>query len=83
MAEELLDQLAGEMYRFLADAAGKRNVSVNDLVKAMQSTPGAACSRDDCKKAVRRLIESGRCVYCFQGGVNYIQVAPPQTAAAV
>jgi len=69
------------MYQFLAEAAGKRSVSVNDLVKAMQAKPGATCSRDDGKKAVRLLIDSGRCVYCFQSGVNYIQVAPKQEAA--
>ena len=73
--------IAEDMYQFLAEAAGKRNVSVNDLVKAMQAKLGSACSRDDCKKAVRLLTESGRCVYCFQSGVNYIQVAPQQQAA--
>jgi len=80
MAENL-ETLAEEMYQYLAEAAGKRSVSVNDLVKAMQAKPGATCSRDDGKKAVRLLIDSGRCVYCFQSGVNYIQVAPKQGAA--
>ncbi len=81
MPENLIGTLVEEMYQYLAEAAGKRNVSVNDLVKAMQAKAGAGYSRDDCKKAVRVLIESGRCVYCFQGGVNYIQVAPQKQAA--
>ncbi len=78
---ENIEALAEDMYKYLAEAAGKRNVSVNDLVKAMQARPGATCTRDDGKKAVRVLIESGRCVYCFQSGVNYIQVAPKAGAA--
>ncbi len=72
--------IAEEMYQYLAEAAGKRNVSVNDLVKAMQAKLGAECTREEGKKAVRLLIESGRCVYCFLGGVNYIQVAKPVAA---
>jgi hypothetical protein len=74
MPEISVENIADEMYQFLAEASGKRNVSVNDLVKAMQAKLGTDCSRDDCKKAVRTLIDSGRCVYCFLGGVNYIQV---------
>jgi hypothetical protein len=77
---DTLESIAEQMYQYLAEAAGKRNVSVNDLVKAMQAKSNATWTRDDCKKAVRQLIESGRCVYCFQGGVNYIQV-PKQGAA--
>ena len=75
-----LEAIAEEMYQYLAEAAGKRNVSVNDLVKAMQAKPGAP-SRDECKKAVRLLIESSRCVYVFQSGVNYIRVTPKQEGA--
>ncbi len=76
------ETIAEHMHEYLAEAAGKRNVSVNDLVKAMQAKLGGECSRDEAKKAVRLLIESGRCVYCFLGGVNYIQVASPQSVAS-
>jgi hypothetical protein len=82
MAEVSIQSIADEMYQFLAEASGKRNVSVNDLAKAMQAKLGSECSREECKKAVRLLIESERCVYCFQGGVNYIQVAPQKPAAS-
>jgi len=81
MAEISIQSIAEEMYQFLAEATGKRNVSVNDLAKAMQTKLGSGCSREDCKKAVRLLIESERCVYCFLGGVNYIQVTPQKQAA--
>jgi hypothetical protein len=82
MPETSVENIADEMHQFLAEAAGKRNVSVNDLVRAMQAKLGTDCSRDDCKKAVRILIESGRCVYCFLGGVNYIQVPKEQAASS-
>ncbi len=82
MAEIAVETIVEEMYQILAEAAGKRNVSPNDLSKAMTTKHGAECSRDTCKKAIRVLIESGRCVYCFLGGVNYIQVAPKQAATA-
>lgn len=83
MAGITVEQIAEEMYRMLAEAAGKRNVGANDLTKAAQAKFGqAACSRDDCKKAIRLLTESGRCVYCFLGGVTYIQVPPKQDAAS-
>ena len=81
MAALSVEAIAESMYEFLEEAAGKRNVSPNDLTKAMVAELGAACTREDCKKAIRLLIESQRCVYCFLGGVNYIQVARKQTAA--
>ncbi len=79
---ETVDKIVEEMYQMLVEAAGKTNVSANDLTKAVQAKLGqAACSRDDCKKAIRVLTESGRAVYCFLGGVTYIQV-PKQEAAS-
>jgi hypothetical protein len=82
MADISVENIAQEMYQLLAEAAGKRNLNANDLVKLMAAKFGAACTKDECKKAIRQLIESGKCVYCFLGGVNYIQVAPKQDAAA-
>ncbi len=79
---DLIETVAEEMYQYLAEAQGKRNVSVNDLVKAMQAKSNATWSRDECKKAVRLLIESGRCVYCFQSGVNYIQLPKQEATGA-
>ena len=34
-----------------------------------------ACDKEDCKKAIRLLIDSGRCVYSYLGG-SYIQLPP-------
>ena len=46
-----------------------------DLAKELIAKHGAACSKDDCKKALRILTDSGRCVYSYLGG-SYIQLPP-------
>jgi hypothetical protein len=46
-----------------------------DLAKEMIARHGPACTKDDCKKALRILIDSGRCVYSYLGG-SYIQLPP-------
>jgi hypothetical protein len=70
-----IETLAEEMYRLVADCAGKRNLKPGDLTKEMIAKHGPACSKDDCKKALRILIDSGRCVYSYLGG-SYIQLPP-------
>jgi hypothetical protein len=37
----------------------------------------ATISKDDCKKAIRILIDSGRCIYSYLGG-SYIQLPPKE-----
>ena len=70
-----IETLAEEMYRLVADCAGKRNLKPGDLTKEMIAKHGPACSKDDCKKALRILIDSGRCVYSYLGG-SYIHLPP-------
>ncbi|HUB77481.1 MAG TPA: hypothetical protein VMB03_01725 [Bryobacteraceae bacterium] len=73
-----VESLADEMYAMVSEYAGKRNLKAGDLTKEMIARHGdAACSKDDCKLAIRALIESGRCVYSYIGG-SYI-VLPPKT----
>ncbi len=76
-----VETLADEMYQLVAECAGKKNLKAGDLTKAMIAKHGGqACSKDDCKKAIRILIDSGRCVYSYLGG-SYIQI-PPKDAGA-
>ncbi len=76
-----IESLAEEMYQLVAECAGKKNLKAGDLTKAMIAKHGeAACTKDDCKKAIRILIDSGRCVYGYFGG-SFIQLPPkPDTA---
>jgi hypothetical protein len=73
-----VETLAEEMYRLVAECAGKKNLTPGDLTKAMMGKYGEqACRKEDCKKAIRILIDSARCVYSFLGG-SYIQLPPRQ-----
>jgi hypothetical protein len=72
-----VETLADEMYSLVSQYAGKRNLKAGDLTKEMIARhTDPACSKDDCKLAIRALIESGRCVYTYVGG-SYI-VLPPK-----
>jgi hypothetical protein len=73
-----IDSLAEEMYKFISECAGKKNLKAGDLTKEMIARHGgAACSKEDCKKAIRILIDSGRCIYSYLGG-SYIQLPPKE-----
>jgi hypothetical protein len=72
-----VETLANDMYALVAEYAGKRNLKAGDLTKEMVARHGAGCSKEDCKLAIRSLIESGRCVYSYLGG-SYIQLPPKE-----
>ena len=73
-----IETLAEEMYQYVSDCAGKKNLKAGDLTKEMIARHGdAACGKDDCKKAIRILIDSGRCIYSYLGG-SYIQLPPKE-----
>jgi len=75
-----VEALADEMYSMISEYAGKRNLKAGDLTKEMIHRHGEeACSKDDCKHAIRMLIDSGRCVYSYLGG-SYIQLPPKEGA---
>ena len=81
MGEISIEAVAEEMYQMVAEYAGKRNLKAGDLTKALIAKHGEeTCSKEDCKKAIRLLIDSGRCVYSYLGG-SYIQLPPKQDAA--
>lgn len=76
VAQGSIESLAEEMYRFIAECAGKKNLKAGDLTKEMIARHGdATYSKEDCKKAIRILIDSGRCIYSYLGG-SYIQLPP-------
>ncbi|MGP8242982.1 MAG: hypothetical protein ACLQVN_00510 [Bryobacteraceae bacterium] len=72
------EALADEMYALVSQYAGKRNLKAGDLTKEMIARHGEAeCSKDDCKHAIRVLMDSGRCVYSYLGG-SYITLPPKE-----
>ncbi len=81
MTKVPVETVANEMFQMVTDYTGKKNLKAGDLTKAMIAKYGEeACGKDDCKQAIRLLIDSGRCVYSYFGG-SYI-VLPPKEGAA-
>ncbi len=74
MPETSVEQIAEAMYALVVECAGKKNLKAGDLTKAMIAKFGEqACSKEQCKQAIRILIDSGRCIYSYLGG-SYIQL---------
>ncbi len=76
-----IEQLADEMFALVAECQGKKNLKPADLIKAMVARHGeAACSKNDCKQALRLLIDSERCVYSYFGE-SYVTLPHKEEAA--
>jgi hypothetical protein len=73
-----IEVLAEDMFTLITECTGKRNLKPGDVTKAMIEKHGAAaCTKDDCRQAIRLLIDSSRCVYSYLGG-SYIQLPPKE-----
>lgn len=76
-----IELLAEEMYKMIKEYQGKKNLKATDLTKAMIAKYGETeCSKDDCKHAIRQLIDSGRCIYTYFGG-SFITLPHKEGAA--
>lgn len=81
MSDVSVDTVAEAMYEMIKEYHGKRNLKAMDLTKAMIEKYGEdAVDKKFCKKAIRQLIDSGRCTYSYVGG-SYI-VLPPDSPDA-
>jgi hypothetical protein len=71
-----VEQVAESMFEMVTEYHGKRNLKAIDLTKAMIEKYGEdECDKKLCKKAIRILMDSGRCVYNYVGG-SYIALPP-------
>jgi len=76
-----IDEVAEEMLKMVVECEGKKNLKAGDLTKAMIAKYGEEnCTKADCKKAIRELIDSGRCIYTYFGG-SYITLPKKEGAA--
>jgi hypothetical protein len=74
MAKPSLDEIANAMYDMVKEYDGKKNLKAGDLTKAMIAKYGEGdCSKDECRQAIRILMDSGRCIYAYLGG-SFIQL---------
>ena len=81
MSDVTVESVANAMYEMVKEYDGKRKLKAMDLTKAMMEEYGEdACDKKLCKKAIRELIDSGKCTYSYVGG-SYI-VLPPDSPDA-
>lgn len=65
--EVSIETLADEIYRLVGQQKGKRYLKAGDLTQMMMERFGEGCSKDNCRRAIHQLIDSGRCVYSYFG----------------
>ena len=69
MAEVTTDQIADAMFELVKSTHGKKNLKPMDVTKAMiDEFEEDGVDKKMCKKALRQLIDSGRCTYKYAGG---------------
>jgi len=68
MAEVTVEQVADAMYDLVKSTYGKKDLKPMDVTKAMLNQFGDEIDKRTCKKALRELIDSGRCIYKYAGG---------------
>jgi hypothetical protein len=83
MADKVsVDEVAEAMYALVTDTFGKKDLKAGDLTKAMIAKYGAEnCDKLLCKQAIRKLIDSGRCIYSYFGG-SYITLPKKEEGAS-
>jgi hypothetical protein len=68
MAEVTIEEIADAMFELVKSTHGKKNLKPMDVTKAMMDQFGDEVDKKTCKKALRELIDSGRCTYKYAGG---------------
>ncbi|MBI2875678.1 MAG: hypothetical protein HYY20_02215 [Candidatus Tectomicrobia bacterium] len=73
-----IEALAEAIYQCVAQYAGKRRFSPTELTKEMITQHGSdRVTKQDCKEALRVLIDSGRCIYTYYGGTS-VELPPKE-----
>jgi hypothetical protein len=68
-----VEEIAGAMYKLVAEAQGVKKLKPTDLTKAMLELFGGEVDKKACKAAIKELINSGRCIYTYWGG-SYVEL---------
>jgi len=69
MSDITVDQIADAMFELVQSTHGKKDLKPMDVTKAMIDQFGEDnIDKRMCKKALRVLIDSGRCTYKYAGG---------------
>ena len=64
-----VEEVADAMQALVTEVYGKKDLKPMDVTKAMIEKFGEEnCDKKLCKKAIRLLVDSGRCTYKYAGG---------------
>ena len=75
------EQIADAMFEMVKEYQGKKKFKAGDLTKAMiQKFEADGVDKKQCKLAIRKLMDSGRCVYTYFGG-SFIELPHTEGAA--
>ena len=75
-----VDEVADAMYKLVAEAQGIKKLKPMDLTKSMIQLYGDEVDKKLCKEAIKKLINSGKCVYTYFGG-SYVELPHKESAA--
>ena len=75
-----IDEVADAMFQLVEQAQGVKKLKAMDLTKSMLEMFGDDVDKKLCKKAIKQLVDSGKCVYTYFGG-SYIEL-PHREASA-
>jgi hypothetical protein len=74
------DEIADAMYKMVEDAQGMKKLKPMDLTKAMKQLFGDEVDKKLCKQGIKKLVDSGKCVYTYFGG-SFIEIPQKEGAA--
>ena len=74
------DEVADAMFQLVEQAHGVKKLKAMDLTKSMLELYGDEVDKKLCKKAIKQLIDSGRCVYTYFGG-SYVEIPHKEASA--
>ncbi len=75
-----VDEIADAMHKMVEDAQGMKKLKPMDLTKAMVQLFGDEVDKKLCKKGIKQLVDSGKCVYTYFGG-SFIEIPRREGAA--
>ena len=71
-----IDEICDAMYELVKSTHGKRDLKPMDVTKQMIEQFGEDnVDKRQCKKALRQLIDTGRCQYKYAGG-SFVTLPP-------
>ena len=68
------------MYSMVKDSMGIKKLKPGDLIKGMIEAYGDEVDKKLCKSAIRKLVDSGKCVYTYFGG-SFLEIPHKEGAA--